>query len=120
MCAYFFGRSIRTALFSAVCVTFLHAEVLHISEVQAKRAATSKPAPTISPLARSLKISGHVEVEVSIDQTGSVSDVKPKQGSPVLSSGVVYAVKKWKFTPFLDASGVASAAITMLGFDFKQ
>jgi TonB family protein len=117
---YLFGRSIRAALFSAVFVTSLRAEVLRIPEAQAKRAATSKPAPTISPMARSLKINGHVEVQVSIDQTGDVSDVKPTQGPPVLSTGVVDAVKKWKFTPFTDANGAASAAVTTLGFDFKQ
>jgi TonB family protein len=120
MRVYLFARPIRAALLLAVCATSLCAEVLRIPEAQAKRAATSKPAPTISPMARSLKISGHVEVQVSIDQTGDVSEVKPTQGPPVLSTGVVEAVKKWKFTPFTDASGTASAAITSLGFDFKQ
>jgi TonB family protein len=120
MSACFSGWIVRAALASSVCVALFGAEVLRIPEARAKRAATSKPAPGISPLARSLKISGHVEVEVAIDATGSVSDVKSLQGPPVLCAGVVFAVKKWKFTPFTDSNGTASAAVTTLGFDFKQ
>jgi TonB family protein len=120
MSAYFPGWIVRAALLGWMCTALLCAEVLRIPEARAKRAAISKPAPAISPMARNLKISGHVEVEVSIDPSGSVSDVKPLVGPPVLSVGVVYAVRKWKFTPFTDGNGTASAAITTLGFDFKQ
>ena len=120
MSAYFPGWIVRAALLGSLCMASFRAEVLRIPEGRAKRAAISKPAPTISPMARNLKISGHVEVEVSIDSEGAVSDVKPLVGPPVLSAGVVYAVKKWKFTPFTDANGTVSAAITTLGFDFKQ
>jgi periplasmic protein TonB len=93
---------------------------LQIPEAQAKHAAISKPPPTISIMARQLKVSGHVEVTVSIDESGSVSDVKTTQGPPVLATGVVDSVKKWKFTPFTDASGSPSKASTVLSFDFKQ
>jgi TonB family protein len=93
---------------------------LRIPEAQAKHSAVSKPSPTISPMARSLKVSGHVEVEVAIDESGSVTDVKPTQGPPVLSVSVIDAVKKWKFTPFTDPSGAPSKAVATLSFDFKQ
>jgi TonB family protein len=71
-------------------------------------------------MARNLKISGRVEVLVSIDASGGVTDVKATQGPPVLAMSVVDAVKKWKFTPFTDPGGAASAASTTLTFDFKQ
>jgi TonB family protein len=66
-----------------------------------------------------MKIGGHVEVEVSIDATGAVTDVKATQGPPVLSAAVVQTVKNWKFTPFTDGSGSPSNATTTLSFDFK-
>jgi TonB family protein len=93
---------------------------IQVPESQAKHAAVSRPAPTISPLARQMKLAGHVEVAVSIDETGAVTDVKPTQGIPALATGVVEAVKKWKFSPFADPSGAPAKATTTLGFDFKQ
>jgi TonB family protein len=101
------------------CSQAAQAEV-QVAESVAKHSAVSKPPPVISMIARQLKVSGHVEVSVQIDETGNVTDVKPTQGPPVLASGVVDAVKKWKFTPFPDASGAASKASTTLSFDFKQ
>jgi len=103
-----------------LCVACAAGTEIQVPESAAKHAATSKPAPTISPMARQLKISGHVEVAVAIDEDGSVTDVKITAGTPVLATGVVDAVKKWKFTPFKDPSGTASKATTTLSFDFKQ
>jgi TonB family protein len=101
-------------------VSYAAGAELQIPEAQAKHAAISKTPPTISPMARQMKVSGRVEVAVSIDESGSVSDVKITSGTPVLANGVVDAVKKWKFTPFTDPSGAASKATTTLSFEFKQ
>ena len=90
-----------------------------IPEGEAKKAAVKKPAPTLSAMARQLNVSGHVTVEVEIDEDGKVATVKPATGSPLLSSGVVTAVKEWKFTPFTQ-DGVPAKAVTTLSFDFKQ
>lgn len=113
-------RVLLGSLASALITNCSLAADLRISEAQAKHSATSKPAPAMPAMARSLKISGHVEVEVSIDAAGAVTDVKATQGPPVLSASVIQAVKNWKFTPFTDASGAPSSAITTLGFDFKN
>src|SRR4051812_20175787 len=68
---------------------------IQVPEAQAKHAAVSRPAPTLSPLARQMKLAGHVEVAVSIDESGSVTDVKQMQGLPALANSVADAVKKW-------------------------
>jgi TonB family protein len=70
-------------------------------------------------MAKNLHISGHVEVEISIDQTGAVTDVKAKQGPLLLSASVLEAVKKWRFTPFVDPGGSPSSATATLTFDFQ-
>ena len=103
----------------AACSAGLALAQLKIPEMEAKRAAIEKPAPELSVAARQLKISGHVELTVRIDESGSVSDVKVETGNPVLTAGCVSAVKKWKFKPFTD-DGKPAAAVTTLSFDFKQ
>jgi TonB family protein len=65
-----------------------------------------------------LKISGIVEVQASVDESGSVSGVTPKSGNPLLTKAAVGAVKGWKFKPFTDKDGKPSAAVVELSFDF--
>jgi outer membrane biosynthesis protein TonB len=90
-----------------------------ITEAEAKRSAIEKPAPTISPLARQMKVSGRIELEVTIGIGGAVQAVKPLAGNPLLVESSVAAVRKWKFTPFVEG-GSATTAITTLTFEFKQ
>ena len=90
-----------------------------VSEAEAKRAAVVKPMPVVSPVARQLKLSGHVELEVHISEAGGVESVKPVVGNPVLVGDATLAVKKWKFAPFT-ADGAPTKAVTAISFDFKQ
>jgi protein TonB len=113
----------RTLLFVplalALGVSRASAAELHVPELEAKHAAIFKPAPELSQVARQLKVSGRVELAVTIDASGLVTDAKPVSGSPVLSSTCVTAVKTWKFKPFTQ-DGKASGAVTTLSFEFKQ
>jgi protein TonB len=90
-----------------------------VPEAAAKQAAVEKPAPVISATARQLKVSGHVELSVTIDPTGAVAEVRIVSGSPVLTVSCVTAVKQWKFKPFQE-NGKPATATTTLTFDFKQ
>jgi TonB family protein len=92
---------------------------MKVPEMDAKRAALEKPAPELPAVARQLKISGHVELSVTIDESGDVSAVKAETGNPILTAPCMAAVKKWKFKPFLQ-DGKAARAFTTLSFDFKQ
>jgi hypothetical protein len=95
------------------------AAAMKVMEAEAKHSAIEKPPPTISSLARQMKISGRIELEVTIGVTGVVEVVKPLAGNPLLVESGVAAVRKWKFKPFLD-SGSATIAITTLTFEFRQ
>jgi TonB family protein len=56
----------------------------------------------IYPLqARMQGISGTVRVEVTIAEDGSVSDVKQTRGNPLLAVAASYAIRQWRYTPFL-------------------
>jgi protein TonB len=108
---------------AAVCAGFILLQTcgaaVKVPEAEAKRAAIEKPAPAISALAQQLKISGRIELEVTIAATGSVEAVKPLTGNPLLMESAMTAVKKWRFRPFLE-NGAATSAVTTLTFEFKQ
>lgn len=95
------------------------AAAITVGEAEAKRSAIVKPTPSISPIARQLKLSGSIELEVNITEAGAVETVTPLAGNPLLIESGVAAVKKWRFKPFVN-SGSASRAVTKLTFEFKQ
>ncbi len=70
-------------------------------------------------MARQLKLSGRVELQVTIGTSGLVESVRPLAGNPLLVECGVAAVKRWKFTPFMQ-DGVPASAVTTLSFEFKQ
>ena len=61
--------------------------------------ATQKSQPVYPPQARAMRASGTVKVEVVLDETGNVAEVKKAEGHALLQSAVKDAVKKWKFRP---------------------
>jgi protein TonB len=91
---------------------------VRIPASEAMKAATSRPAPEYPVVARQMKVTGHVEVEVLVAADGSVENVKVVSGNPLLTPAAVNAVKKWKFTPFV-SNGGPSKAVANLAFDFK-
>ncbi|MBC8164547.1 MAG: energy transducer TonB [Bryobacteraceae bacterium] len=106
---------------AAVLLTFSCFGVMadvRVSSSDGLKAATIKPAPVYSPIARQMKVGGHVEVEAVVGTDGSVENVKAITGNPLLTQSAVQAVQKWKFTPFT-ANGEVSKAVVTLSFDFK-
>ncbi len=90
-------------------------EPVRIATKDALSAATSKPQPELSAMARQLKLQGSVQVDVTIDEAGSVEKAQTVKGNPVLAKSAQDALKKWKFKPFKEGKVVAT-----LDFDFKQ
>ena len=90
---------------------------LKISESEAKKAATEKSAPVYPLTARQLKVTGRVVVEAVVSESGSVDEVRPVTGNPILTKPAMEAVRKWKFKPF-QADGKTAAAIVTLSFEF--
>jgi periplasmic protein TonB len=91
---------------------------VRVSAADAMKAAVTKPSPVYSPIAKQMKVSGHVEVEAVVSADGTVETVKAVTGNPLLTQSAIQAVQKWKFTPFT-ANGEATKAIVTLAFDFK-
>ena len=64
-----------------------------------ERAVKSRVPPVYPEIAKRMKISGMVTVEVKVDADGKVSEVKTLSGNHVLSAAAEEAVRHWKFEP---------------------
>ncbi|MDR3741482.1 MAG: energy transducer TonB [Terracidiphilus sp.] len=64
-----------------------------------ERAVKLRVAPVYPEIAKRMRISGVVKLEVTVDADGRVLDVKPVSGNQMLSTAAQEAVKKWKFAP---------------------
>jgi protein TonB len=92
---------------------------IKIGEKEARQAVVTKEDPAYPSVAKQLKITGQVTIEVVVDGEGNVEQCDPIVGNPVLTGAAMKAVKAWRFKPF-KASGKASRAVTRLTFDFPM
>jgi TonB family protein len=75
------------------------------------RRAKTKVEPVYPELARRMKITGTVKVQVVVAANGTVKDAKIVGGHPVLANAALDAVRKWRFEP---TSGESTGVV-----DFK-
>jgi TonB family protein len=68
------------------------------------RKVQTRVAPTYPDLARRMKISGTVKVQVMVAPNGTVKDTKIVGGHPLLANAVVDAVRKWHYEARTQAS----------------
>lgn len=108
---------IRPILLAILTAAGLGANV-HVPASVALAAAEIKPQPEYSPLARQLKVSGDVAVELRIGTNGEVESVKVLSGNALLAGPVIKTLKGWKFKPF-QSDGEPAVATTVLRFTFK-
>ena len=63
------------------------------------RKVKSKVAPVYPELARRMNITGVVKVQITVDKSGAVKNVKLVGGHPLLSTAAMDAVKKYRYEP---------------------
>ena len=102
----------------AVGALFAADPALKVAEADARKAATVKPMPDYPPAAQQLKIVGRVELEAIVGEDGSVEEVRPLRGNPMLTRAGAAALKKWRFTPFQE-DGKPVRALVSISFEFK-
>lgn len=64
-----------------------------------KRKVKTRVGAEYSALARQMKATGKVKIEVTISTDGRVTSTRTVGGSPILVSASLDAVKKWRFEP---------------------
>jgi TonB family protein len=80
--------------------------------------ATKQQAPVYPPAARSMRTSGIVKVEVTISETGEVTEVQKASGPMMLQTAAKDAIRKWKFKPFV-RDGQPVKANGFVNFNFS-
>ncbi|MCC7234079.1 MAG: energy transducer TonB [Bryobacterales bacterium] len=110
------AAALVTLSFAAMCRAA--EEPVRIPQPTAMSNATNKVAPSYPPVARQLRLTGDVEVDVTIDEDGRVQDAKVVRGNAVFSAATVDAVKKWSFKP-IQVQGKAQKVLTTLTFSFR-
>lgn len=79
--------------------------------------ATKRVNPVYPPQARTMRMSGVVKVEVTIDENGKVTEVQKANGPSMLQRSAEDAVKKWQFKPFV-RNGQPTKATGFVNFNF--
>jgi TonB family protein len=80
--------------------------------------ATKQQAPIYPPAARSMRATGVVKVEVTVSETGDVTEVQKTSGPTLLQAAAKDAIRKWKFKPFV-RDGLPVKAIGYVNFNFS-
>ena len=70
-----------------------------VSEGVLQGSAIRKQRPTYPPIAKAARVSGPVQVVVTISEDGKVIDAYAADGNPMLRQAAVDAARQWLFTP---------------------
>lgn len=81
--------------------------------------ATKQTPAVYPPAAKSVRATGVVKVEVTVDEKGDVTDIQKTVGPTLLQSAAKEAVRKWKFKPFVK-NGQPVKATGFVSFNFSM
>jgi len=117
------GRSAQwgwTVGLTLICVSCLLAgDMKRVPPDEAMKAVTSKTKPEYSAMAKQLRLSGSVGLDVVIAEDGTVESVTVVKGNPVLANLATIAIKQWKFMPFKsDGSAIKVVSEIVLQFTY--
>jgi TonB family protein len=103
-------------LFALLSGTIFAEGEIRVPTAQALKVATNKPRPEYSSIARQMRVTGKVELDIVVGVDGAVEEVRILSGNPLLSSTAAAAAKKWKFGS-LGQNG--EKTVVLLTFEFK-
>lgn len=81
-----------------------------------KRVALQQREPDYPEIARRMRVTGSVILEISIEADGHVSSVRPESGHPLLTRAAEDAVRQWKYT----AAQAATVTTVHLNFNLPN
>lgn len=75
--------------------------------------------PVFPPIARQARITGTVRLEATIGRDGSIQNLKPLSGHPLLTQAAIQAVQQWRYAPTL-LNGQPVEVITLIDIIFRM
>lgn len=94
-------------------------KVVPVTEKDLRAAATQKVEPDYPAVARQIRLTGDVELEVVVDETGGVEKASVVRGNTLLTGPSLQAIRKWKFKPF-GTEGSPARATGPIKFSFQM
>lgn len=92
--------------------------VVRLTSVLTQGRVLRKAQPSYPPIAKAARIQGQVQVQISISETGAVTDAILLSGHPLLREAALQSAKQWLFIP-TELNGQRVRAIGLLTFNFK-
>lgn len=80
--------------------------------------AIRKVQPPYPQMARLMRLTGSVQVQIAISETGEVADAFVLSGHPMFREASLQAVRQWRFRP-TELNGKPVRAIGVITFNFK-
>ncbi len=97
-------RAVKRSVFAGILVACLGMALQGRAE---DRAVKSRVSPVYPEIAKRMRVTGVVKLDVTVDADGKVADVKAVSGNAVLSEAAQEAVRKWRFAPGAGTSTVS-------------
>jgi periplasmic protein TonB len=82
-----------------------------------KEYATRIVSPTYPAVAKSMRMTGAVKIDFTVDEKGEVTTIQNSSGPDMLKRAAIDALKKWKFKPF-ERDGQPTKATGFVTFNF--
>jgi periplasmic protein TonB len=82
-----------------------------------KEYATRVVQPSYPAIAKSMRMTGTVKIDFTVDEKGDVTTIQSSTGPDMLKRAAVDALKKWKFKPF-ERDGQPTKATGFVSFNF--
>jgi len=101
-------RKLGLLVLSLCCLFFA------VSASATARPVKKKISAVYPELAKRMHVAGTVKLEVTIDASGSVGDVKVLSGHPLLGAAATDAVKRWVF------EAAPSSTVEEIAIEFNQ
>jgi periplasmic protein TonB len=82
-----------------------------------KEYATRVVQPSYPAIAKSMRMTGTVKIDFTVDEKGDVATIQSSSGPDMLKRAALDALKKWKFKPF-ERDGQPAKAVGYVSFNF--
>jgi periplasmic protein TonB len=110
-------RLLILAFGSCLLCSTVFAQEVRLSEVEAKKIVKVRTSPEYPPLAKQMRVTGEVRLDVYLNEDGSLDRIHVISGNALLAGAAQNAVKNWKFgPPVVDDKAVKAVASYSFSF----
>jgi periplasmic protein TonB len=97
-------------LATSACQLSGEEKTVAVSESELRTAAIQKIEPDYPAVARQIRLTGTVELEILVNASGAVEKVSVVKGNTLLTGPSLQAIRRWKFKPFGTGAEPAKAS----------